>query len=125
VVRKPVTVSSRQGVSVALGDQGRSIQPWQDRFREPALTVLLILELCTIFLAVPLPAKRLSTARVVADTLVLAVIAIVVMLSHRWDAIALILLGLAAIVASFPFNAEALPAFSAARSSTALAGATC
>jgi 4-hydroxybenzoate polyprenyltransferase len=54
-----------------------------------------------IFLAVPLAAKGLSVAQAVADTLVLGVIAIVVMLSLRWNAIILILLGLSAIVASF------------------------
>jgi hypothetical protein len=85
------------------------IQPWHDRFRDPALTVLLALEVCTIFLAVPLAAKGLSTAQLVADTLVLAVIAVVVMLSLRWNAIILILLGLAAIVTSFVIGAEALP----------------
>jgi membrane-bound ClpP family serine protease len=79
----------------------RLVQPWQDRLRDPARTVLLALEICTIFLAVPLAAKGLPTAQVVADTLVLAVIAIVVMLSLRWSAIILILLGLAAIIASF------------------------
>jgi hypothetical protein len=83
------------------------IQPWQDRFGDPALTVLLILELCTIFLAVPLAAKGLPTAQVVADTLVLAVIVIVVMLSLRWSAIILILLGVSANVASFLITAEA------------------
>jgi hypothetical protein len=82
------------------------IQPWQDRFRDPALTVLLALEICTIFLAAPLTAKGLPTAQVVADTLVLAVIAIVVMVPLRWSAIILILLGLAAIVASFLISAE-------------------
>jgi voltage-gated potassium channel Kch len=65
------------------------------------LTVLLGLQICTIFLAVPLAAKGLPTAQVVADTLVLAVIAIVVMLSERWGAIVLILLGLAAAAASY------------------------
>jgi len=85
------------------------IQPWQDRFRDPALTVLLALEICTICLAVPLAAKGLPTAQVVADTLVLAMIAIVVMLSLRSHAIILILLGLAAIVASFLISAEASP----------------
>ena len=40
-------------------------------------------------------------ARTVADTLVLAVLAIVVMLSRKWGAIVVILLGLAATVASF------------------------
>ena len=87
----------------------RAVQPWQDRFRDPALTVLLVLEICTIFLAVPLAAKGLPTAQVVATTLVLAVIAIVVMLSLRWTAIILILLGLGAIFASFVISAEASP----------------
>jgi hypothetical protein len=85
------------------------IQPWQERFRDPALTVLLVLEICTIFLAVPLAAKGLPIAQVVATTLVFAVIAIVVMLSLRWTAIILILLGLGAIFASFVISAEASP----------------
>lgn len=84
--------------AVVADDRRRLIQPWQDRFRDPALTVLLALEICTICLAVPLAAKGLPTAQVVADTLVLAMIAIVVMLSLRSHAIILILLGLAAIV---------------------------
>ena len=62
--------------------------------------MLLILELCAIFLAAPLAAKGLPIARAVADTLVLGVLIIVVMLSNRWGAIILILLGLAAIAAS-------------------------
>src|SRR6516225_7095282 len=49
----------------------------------------------------PLAAKGLLMARMVADTLVLAVLAIVVMLSRKWGAIVVILLGLAAYVASF------------------------
>ena len=87
----------------------RAVQPWQDRFRDPALTVLLVLEICTIFLAVPLAAKGLPIAQVVANTLVLAMIAIVVMLSLRGSAIILILLGLAAIIASSGISAEASP----------------
>ena len=62
-----------------------------------------------IFLAAPLAAKGLPTTQLVADTLVLAVIAIVVMLSFRWNAIILILLGLAAIVASFLISTETSP----------------
>jgi hypothetical protein len=46
---------------------------------------------------------------VVADTLVLAALAIVVMLSQRWDAIVLILLGLAATAASFLLGGEWSP----------------
>ena len=48
-------------------------------------------------------------ARAVADTLVLAVLVIVVMLSHRWHAIILILLGLAATAASILLSGEWSP----------------
>ena len=98
-----------QHSAVVADGRRRLVQPWQERFRDPALTVLLVLEICTIFLAVPLAAKGLPTAQVVATTLVLAVIAIVVMLSLRWTAIILILLGLGAIFASFVISAEASP----------------
>ena len=98
-----------QHSAVVSDRRQRAVEPWQDRFRDPALTVLLVLEICTIFLAVPLAAKGLPTAQVVANTLVLAMIAIVVMLSLRWSAIILILLGLAAIIASFVISAEASP----------------
>ena len=110
MAKKPVAVSScRQSVPVALGDWGRSIQPWQDRFRDPALTLLLVLELCAIFVAAPLAAKGLPIARAVADTLVLAALVIVVMLSQKWYAISLIALGLAATAASFLVSGEWSP----------------
>ena len=95
--------------SIAVGDRRSLIHTWQDRFRDPALTVLLVLELCTMFIAAPLAAKGLPIARVVADTLVLAVLVIVVMLSQNWAAIVVILLGLAATAASFPLGAEWSP----------------
>ena len=104
-----MSVREPQHNPVVADDRRRFIQLWQDRLRDPALTVLLALELCTIFLAVPLAAKGLPKAHAVGDTLILAVIAIVVMLSLRWNAIILILLGLAAIVASVVVNAEASP----------------
>ena len=104
-----MSVRESQHNAVVADDRRRFIQLWQDRLRDPALTVLLALELCTIFLAVPLAAKGLPIAQAVGNTLILAVIAIVVMLSLRWNAIILILLGLAAIVASFVVNAEASP----------------
>ena len=49
----------------------------------------------------PLAAEGLPIARAVADTLVLAFLPIVVMLSHRWGAITMILLRLATMAASF------------------------
>jgi hypothetical protein len=109
VLTRPVKVRGLRSDSVVGDNAPRSIRAWQEQFRDPALTVLLILELCTIFLAVPLAAKGLSVAQTVADTLVLAVISIVVILSRRWKAIILILLGLSAIVASFVISAEASP----------------
>jgi len=57
------------------------------------LTALLVFELCAIFLAAPLAANGLPLARALADSLVLPVLVIVVMLSHRSAAIVLILLG--------------------------------
>jgi len=104
-----VSVRESQHNAVVADERRRFIHLWQDRLRDPALTVLLALELCTIFLAVPLAAKGLPIAQAVGNTLILLVIAIVVMLSLRWNAIILILLGLAAHFASVVVNAEASP----------------
>jgi hypothetical protein len=94
----------------AVVDNARTrIRAWQDRIRDPSLTVLLVLELCAVFLAAPLAAKGLPIARAVADTLVLAVLVIVVMLSPRPGAIILILLGLAATATSFLLSGEWSP----------------
>ena len=87
--------------SIVVDNRRRSIPAWQDRIRDPSLTVLLVLQLCAIFVAAPLAAKGLPMARTVANTLVLAVLAIVVMLSRKWGAIVVILLGLGATVVSF------------------------
>ena len=40
-----------------------SIRDWQDRFRAPGLSALLILELCLVFFAAPLAAKGLPITR--------------------------------------------------------------
>ena len=84
-----------------MDNRRRSIPAWQDQISDPSLTVLLALQLCAIFVAAPLAAKGLPMARMVADTLVLAVLAIVVVMSRKWGAIVVILLGLAATGASF------------------------
>ena len=73
------------------------------------LTILLVLEICEMFIAAPLAAKGLLMARAVTDALVLAVLVVVVMLSQRWGAIILILLGLAVTVASFPLGGDWSP----------------
>ena len=92
-----------------LDDRPRSMQAWQDRFRDPGLTVLLALQLSLIFFAAPLAAKGLPIARQAGETLVLAVVVIVVMLSRKRGAIALILLGMAATLASFALGSELSP----------------
>jgi len=104
-----MTMHGDQRHSVIVDNTRRSIHAWQDGVRNPSLTALLVLELCAIFLAAPLAAKGLPIARAVADTLVLAVLVIVVMLSRRWGAIILFLVGLAAIAASFLPNGEWSP----------------
>jgi hypothetical protein len=95
--------------SVAVDNRRSLTHTWQDRFRNPALTVLLVLELCAVFFAAPLAAKGLPIARAVANTLVLAVVVIVVVLSPRLGAIILILLGLAATATSLLLSAEWSP----------------
>jgi voltage-gated potassium channel Kch len=94
---------------VAVDNRRSLIHTWQERFRDPALTVLLVLEICTIFLAVPLAAEGLPIARAAADPLVLAVLVIVVTLSLRWGANISILPALAAIAASFVLSGESTP----------------
>ena len=101
VAKKPVAAPSGRRTAVALADRRKWLHAWQDRIRDPSLTVLLVLELCAIFFAAPLAAKGLPVARVVADMLVLAVLAIVVLLSKKWGAIFLILVGLAVSAASY------------------------
>jgi ion channel len=96
--------------SVVTGNRRVAFHTWQDRVRDPSLTVLLILELCAVFVAAPLAAKGLSDARVIGEALVLAVVLIVVMLSHRRGAIVMILIGLGASLTSFFFDHELSPA---------------
>ena len=86
-----------------------AILSWQDRLRDPSLTVLLILELGAIFVAVPLAAQGSRWARPLAETLVLVVVLIVVAISHRRGAILAILLGLSAILASLWLRPEKSP----------------
>jgi Ion channel len=86
-----------------------AIHTWQDRLRDPSLTVLLILQLCALFVAVPLAAQGRPVARVVGETLVLVVVLIVVMLSHRPGAIFVILLALSATFASLWIPPDSAP----------------
>jgi hypothetical protein len=94
---------------LVVGNPRRSIRDWQDRFRDPGLSALLVLELCLVFFAAPMAAKGLPIARPIIESMVLAVVLIVVMLSRRRGAIAVILLGLAARLAGFPLSREWSP----------------
>lgn len=85
------------------------MRAWQDRVRDPSLTVLLALELGMVFLAAPLTAVGLPVARPIIEGMLLAVIAIVVMLSNRRGPVAAILLGLAATVAGRLFGSKFSP----------------
>jgi hypothetical protein len=88
------------------GDRWSRVHAWQDRIRDPTLTVLLVLELCAVFVAAPLAARGLPMARVVADALVMALLVIVVLLSQRPGAIVSIFLGVGAIAASLAFGSK-------------------
>jgi len=92
-------VQRHQRASV-FDNRQRSIHASQERVRNPSLTVLLVLELCLVFLAAPLAAKGLLIAGPIIQTMVFVVVVIVVMVSHRRGAIVVILLGLAATLAS-------------------------
>jgi hypothetical protein len=90
-------------------DWQAAIHSWQDRIRNPSLSVLLVLQILLVFLAAPLAATGLPIAQGVGQWLLLAVLAEVVTLSHRVGAIAIILLGLAAMLASVAVNSEGSP----------------
>src|SRR5262249_33772429 len=106
-------MSFPQGQAVVLDNARGSFRAWRDRIRDPSLTVLLVLELCAMFLAAPLAAKGFAIARGIADALLLAVLIVVVMLSHRLGAIILILLGLSLIAASIVLLGSGWPPLSA------------
>jgi hypothetical protein len=88
-----VTLRQYQRHLAIFDNRRRSIRGWQDRIRDPSLTLLLVLELCLIFLAAPLAAKGLLKAAPITQTMVLVVVVIVVMLSHRRGPIAVICWG--------------------------------
>ena len=66
-----------------LDDKRESLQAWQDRLRDPSLTVLLFLQVFLMFVALPLDATGVPIAEPVAWLLLLVVLTLVVMLSHR------------------------------------------
>jgi hypothetical protein len=67
---------------------------FQDRIRNPSLTLILVLELSIIFLSAPLAAKGLPLAERILDVSIWAMVVLIVLLSHRWGAIVSIALAL-------------------------------
>jgi hypothetical protein len=91
-----MTIGGSQAHSMAADDRRKSVHFSRDRFRDPALSALLALEIGLIFVGVPLAAKGLPAARPIIEAILLAVVVIVGLLSDRRIAIAAILLGLGA-----------------------------
>lgn len=88
-------------VNASVFDKKRaSLHVWQDRVRDPSLTVLLVLQVFLLFVALPLDAIGVPIAEPVAWSLLLVVLTLVVVLSHRGVAIVIILVGLAAAAGS-------------------------
>jgi hypothetical protein len=94
----------------ATGDGVRGwFRVWQDRIRDPSLTALLVMQLAAMFFALPLAARGWPVARLIGDTLVLAAVAIVVLLSHRLGAGIAAVSGLAAFAVSQTLGSGWLP----------------
>jgi hypothetical protein len=89
-----------------VDDWRAAIHAWQDRVRNPSLTVLLVLQLVLVFVAAPLAATGLPIAHALTQWLLLAVLAGVVALSRRIGAIVIIVLGLAAMLAGLAAGSE-------------------
>jgi Ion channel len=106
----PVGAERRKLAREGRAERRRRFWAWQDRVRDPALSVLLAMQIFGIFIAVPLAAEGHPLARTIADSLVLLVLAIVVLLSRRPGAIVLILFGAGAASASLLFGGEWQPA---------------
>jgi hypothetical protein len=87
-VKAPMPAHWSRRHSVVVDERRRLVHVWQDRFRDPALTVLLVLEACLNFLGAPLAAKGVPLARPIIETMVLVVVMILGMLSQRRGAIA-------------------------------------
>ena len=67
-----------------------SILNRRDRFRDPSLTALLIIQICLIFVVAPLVAQGLPMAQEVGEALLLVAASIVVLLSRSRAAIVII-----------------------------------
>jgi len=93
-----------------VSDRKRAImRGWRVRLRNPSLTALLVLQLFLLFIALPLDANGVPVAEAIAWLLLFLALTIVVLLSHRWVAIAIILLGFTAAAVSIVFGRQWLP----------------
>jgi hypothetical protein len=90
----------------AFDNEPASLHGWQDRVRDPSLTVLLVLQIFLLFVALPLAVAGVPIAEPVAWLLLLVALTLVVVLSRRGVAIVTILLGLAAAAASGLYPGE-------------------
>jgi voltage-gated potassium channel Kch len=95
--------------ATVLDNKRASLHAWQDRLRDPSLTVLLVLQVFLLFVALPLAATGVPIAQLVAWLLLLLAVTLVVILSQRGVAIVTILLGLVAAAASFALGREWSP----------------
>ena len=99
----------RHPQSTFLGKKRPSLRAWQDRIRDPILTVLFVMQLLLMFVALPLDASGVPLAAPIGQSALLLVLTFVVLLSHRVVAIVLILLGLGATLASVAVGHEWSP----------------
>jgi voltage-gated potassium channel Kch len=95
--------------ATVLDNKRASLHAWQDRLRDPSLTVLLVLQLFLLFVALPLAATGVPIAQPVAWLLLLLAVTLVVMLSRRVGASVFMLLGLVCAAASFAFGGQWSP----------------
>ena len=103
-------VRSRTDQQSTLGSYRRArLRAWQAQIRDPSLTALLVLQICGLFVTVPLAARGVHFQRMVAGTLLLAALGIVVVLSQRRGAIVAILAGFMAMAAAELFGADWSP----------------
>jgi hypothetical protein len=92
--------------AAGLDNKRASFRAWQDRVRDPSLSVLLVLQLSLMFVALPLDALGVPIAEPAVRSLLLLVLTVVVVLSQRAFSIVIILLGLAMIGADLAFGPE-------------------
>jgi hypothetical protein len=71
----------------AFDNERASLHGWQDRVRDPSLTVLLVLQVFLLFVALPLAAVGVPIAELVAWLVLLVALTFVVVLSRRGVAI--------------------------------------